>query len=138
MLSQVQSLTPSKSTHDSLISCNRKDLSEKEKIYSQYIPKIPKNPKHALATNKPLTPLFPSGKSSTPLHHIHAVQNIAVRPCLANRIWNGCMPSPSNSRTRVVAFMRAPKSWEKVTRKRPWFCCQKPRKRAFHVLGLLG
>src|SRR6187402_2977622 len=115
--------------------CVRKSLRLLGWSNLQYIPKIPKNPVKDLATNNQRTPLNPSGKSGTLALHIHTVQNIVVSPCLANKIWKGCIPSPSSSNNRVATFINAPNNWAKVTKNNPWLSCQKFLKESFHVLA---
>lgn len=63
---------------------------------------------------------------------------MTVRPWRTNSSWVGAMPSPSSSSRRAATFIEAPKSCEKVTRKRPWFWYQKVVRVFLHDGGFGG
>lgn len=94
-------------------------------IIENHIPKIPKKPRKPLATRSHLTSRAPRGKSGIFVHHIYVQLITEVASIRMNRIWNGCIPSPSSAKSRAARFISAENSCAVATRTTPRFLAQK-------------
>lgn len=93
-------------------------------IIEYHIPYIPKNPLIPLAISSHLNSGGPKGKPGTPTLYMYTQEKSVVKLMRANRIWKGCIPSPSISSSLAVKFIRDPNICDDATSIMPLFLSQ--------------